>query len=767
MSLHSKIKSFRNITTNTLPKTSRSKRIIIESDPESPIDEISNYTHTVTSQPDFLFLDEKPQTLFKNDFDSDSTESQPIITSISKSKDIDDYITGFDKRTKPQKREKQEHIELVQDVVSASNDIIGIASSEDGLGLFTESDSSVVQKDTHCEGDVYDTGSQELSPLLGFVDLRTEADAKNYVEHSKEYKGRKWYGKNRGKFMKKAKSEIKDESSTNRVSLSYSNNSTNDEIKKSYRSLALKWHPDKNKDNVEESNKKFAEIKEAYETLMDPHERSWYDSHREQILRGDDFAQEGQFPSGDYVGTSVSTILKYFSISVFSKFDDSKGGFYSVYRELFDKLRDEEISAISNNNLYVESEELSILYNLSFGDSTADFDPLFVGETMNNEKGKKKRVGTELNTLKGFYNYWMSFDTYKSFSWCEKYRLPDAPNRQIKRLMEKENKALRDSAKREYVDSIQNLASWLKKRDPRYLSHCNLVKKRQEEAAKQREDEITKKKKDMVANAQNFMRQEWQQVDYTNLLDEHIPEYEGLYNKTNTNLNGNDNVATSNQQKNEEHDQTLPELECLKITTIAKNTGRESVDDSDESFKTPEMSPVQLSPLKTDDFVSQLSEKDKYDSFDEDMISNLNLDDVGSDMNIISDGKNIPREKKGKSKKNKVLRFSLNSDEEVEVNKPQENLEYVQDSKDVVEDLVEIKSLDTGSNVQRNKKDKKKKKSDVLKCNVCNKEFGSRNQLFSHIKDTGHALASDVPKHIVQQIIDSRTEKSKKGTKKK
>lgn len=37
----------------------------------------------------------------------------------------------------------------------------------------------------------------------------------------------------------------------------------------SYKKLALKWHPDKNQNNIEEATKKFKEISEAYEVLVD------------------------------------------------------------------------------------------------------------------------------------------------------------------------------------------------------------------------------------------------------------------------------------------------------------------------------------------------------------------------------------------------------------------------------------------------------------------------------------------------------------------
>ncbi|AYV78934.1 MAG: putative DnaJ-like protein subfamily B member 1 [Edafosvirus sp.] len=59
---------------------------------------------------------------------------------------------------------------------------------------------------------------------------------------------------------------------------------TEDEIKKAYRKLAIKWHPDKNPNNKQKASEMFKKISEAYQILQDKEKRKMYDMHGKEYF---------------------------------------------------------------------------------------------------------------------------------------------------------------------------------------------------------------------------------------------------------------------------------------------------------------------------------------------------------------------------------------------------------------------------------------------------------------------------------------------------
>ncbi|KAF4135802.1 Zinc-finger double-stranded RNA-binding [Phytophthora infestans] len=245
------------------------------------------------------------------------------------------------------------------------------------------------------------------------------------------------------------------------------------EIKKAFRLKALRWHPDKHQQNgisSEEATEQFQTIQNAYEVLSDPHEKKWYDEHREQVLRGGDGNEDGD-------DEDELNLFRYFSASVYSGFGSDAKSFYFVYGELFAKI----------DGLDLEGDDGSV----------SDVAP---------ELGD---ANTSMEDVNYFYQHWKSYTTQRSFAWVDEYKTTDAPTRLVRRAMEKENKKLRDAAKKAFTTEVRELVDFVCRRDPRVRAFQK--QKEREKEQRRVEEEAKKRDKQAAFDAERRAFQEQQE----------------------------------------------------------------------------------------------------------------------------------------------------------------------------------------------------------------------------------------------------------------
>ena len=101
---------------------------------------------------------------------------------------------------------------------------------------------------------------------------------------------------------------------------------TQEEIKKAYRRLAKKFHPDLNKDDSQ-AKSRFQEINEANEVLSDPEKRRRYDEYGENWKQSEDFG----------TGSNSNGNSWSYGFGGFGQGDRSENGFSDFFEQLFGK----------------------------------------------------------------------------------------------------------------------------------------------------------------------------------------------------------------------------------------------------------------------------------------------------------------------------------------------------------------------------------------------------------------------------------------------
>lgn len=504
------------------------------------------------------------------------------------------------------------------------------------------------------------------------------------------------------------------------------------EIKSSYRKLALKWHPDKNIDNPDEAKEQFQLVQQAYEVLSDRQERAWYDNHREQILRGS---------NSDYQDDSLD-VFPYFTSQCFKGYGDDENGFYSVYRKVFEQITKEDIAHMDSKSDFDEIPD--------FGNSTSDYEDI---------------VGP-------FYGYWSSYTTKKSYVWLDPYSIREAQSGRVLKLIEKENKKVRQKAKKERNEEIRNLVAFVRKRDKRVQAYAKkLEAKTAENRLKQeqlRKQKLLENKKELS----NSKHAEWTKFDNVKHelkeIEKHLAQQfgESLSDSEVSVESGEDDfycVACNKVFKNPKafanHESSKKHRENVEYLRLEEESERsENLEDNFDSFEEDnDMYCVACDKqFKTQKAFSNHESSKKHHGNIEKLKRTM-LQEEESIQNTQTPSETIENEPKKKKKSKKVIRIQKQSVTEDEsepkiANATNSDNEF-EATKKTKKKKLKSQKPEEGDQIDEKKPSKKKeKKIDSAEidtthvCVSCKSNFSSKNKLFEHLKKTGHSVAlSDKP----------------------
>lgn len=358
------------------------------------------------------------------------------------------------------------------------------------------------------------------------------------------------------------------------------------EIKKSYRKMALRYHPDKNPDNVDEYTEIFREIQCAYDVLSDKQERAFYDKHREAILKGGD----------EFVDDSLD-LMRFFNPSCHTGYNDKPDGFYVVYGDVFRTLSEEE-------EPYLEGDSADEYDVPEFGDSNSDYETV----------------------VAPFYSYWLGFCTRKSFVWKDKYDIRQAPNRPTQRLMEKENKKIRDQFKRKRNEEVRALVAYIRKRDRRvkaFLEEQEATKLENKRKMEEKRAEEIRKRNEALGE---YKEQDWMTMD-DSALDSIDAHFGG------SDVDELDILQDDDSLGNEDFVEMVDEFYCIACEKTFKS--EKALSNHEKSKKHKEN--LEMIKAEMEHEIANELKMDEADDIDLDG-DDLTDDDDGGDLDKLIDG---------------------------------------------------------------------------------------------------------------------------------
>lgn len=501
-------------------------------------------------------------------------------------------------------------------------------------------------------------------------------------------------------------------------------------IKKAYRRKALELHPDRNFGNVEAVTELFAEVQSAYEVLSDPQERAWYDSHRDAILFGANKTEGGEFDHNTKV-TTADDVLGYFGkFNSRIQFTDSPTGFFGGLRELFEQIAREEAFACRWDGL--EPFDYP-----SFGSKDDDH-----------------------TTVREFYSAWSGFATQKSYSWKDVYRYSEAPDRRVRRLMEKENKCLRDEAIREFNDSVRSLVAFAKKRDPRYIPTAQSEAERQKQLRESAAAQAARSRAANEAKIREFSLPEWAQTE-TVPEDDYTSETESEQESFVCEIC---RKHFKSEKQFEAHERSKKHIKAVKeIQRAMRNEDKLFQLNSEQSDELP----APLDQHSKPELPQERTPAEFEDNDNENGHPDESLDtSVGDDVSIFEDMESVEGTcDSGDDENNAVIpdmpeSRTIKKDDRASGDEDDCSVDNItqQFSEATVADSAPPQRLGKAKQRRAKKAVQKATEDGSLSCSMCHASFPSRTKLFDHIKELGHVA-------LVNKA-EGRTKVNKKKSKK-
>jgi len=387
------------------------------------------------------------------------------------------------------------------------------------------------------------------------------------------------------------------------------------EIKKSYRKMALRYHPDKNPDKVDEYTEIFREIQGAYDVLSDRQERAFYDKHREAILRGGD----------EFVDDSVD-LMQYFNPGCHTGHNDTPNGFYAVYGKVFTTVAEEE-------EPYLEGESADEYETPDFGDSNSDYETV----------------------VAPFYSYWLSYCTKKSFVWKDKYDIRQAPNRPTQRLMEKENKKIRDQFRRKRNEEVRALVQYIRKRDRRVKAY-----REQMEAAKQENKRKADQKRADDIRKRNEALEDYTEQDWMTMNDSALDNIDSHFDDQFGGTGANDGVGSTDEGSADEDVEMVDEFYCIACDKTFKSDKALSNHEKSKKHKeNMELIRTEMENELANELLAQQNDDDEFDGTEDAQIKDgeaeviKRIDSMNLTPNVVL--RNVIDHTRSPSPKNSVI----------------------------------------------------------------------------------------------------------------